>query len=158
MNILDPKNLVLRRGEDGILTLDGEGYKDEPIKIRILFPLSDPENDIQICTEEGDEIGILESLETLGPNERSLIQEETERTFFVTEITKILELEAHMGIMTWKVETNRGPKTFRIPDRDHVRYISGYKILFKDDNEDRYLVEDRRELDRHSRELLEPEL
>lgn len=158
MNILDPESLSLARRKDGILSFSGEGYTDEPIKIRILFPLSDPKHHIQLNTEDGDEIGVIESLEELSPTERKFIDEEIERTFFVTKITRILELEAHMGIMTWSVETNRGPKTFRIPDRDHVRYLSGTKILFKDDNEDRYLLEDLRELDQHSRELLEPEL
>lgn len=158
MNILDPDALSLTRRKDGILSLSGEGYTDEPIKVRILFPLSDPRNHIQLNTVDGDEIGVIESLEALPPTISKIIDEEIERTFFVTKITKILELEAHMGIMTWTVETNRGPKTFRIPDRDHVRYLSGTKILFKDDNEDRYLLEDRRKLDRHSRELLEPEL
>ena len=166
MRTLDPKSLRFSRGHDGVLRLSRDGGEPAPVRLRPLFPLSRPGTWIAVMTEaestdKEEELGTIENAQALPPDSLALLMAELARTFFLPVIRSVKKLESSLGQMTWTVETNLGPRVFRVPDRDQIRFLpfpGGLKLLIRDDNNDRYLIEDFHTMDQDSQDALEVEL
>ena len=58
-------------------------------------------------------------------------------------------------MISWDVETDRGPHHFDMRDRDDVRLVAGNRLLIIDADGNRYEVPDYSRLDSRSRGILE---
>ena len=167
MKFLEPEILKFSRGKDGILRMAKARAKPQSVRLRPLFPLSRPSTWISVVADASsadkeEEIGVLRDLEGLSEDSQALLREELARSFFLPVITEVKKIEASLGVMTWTVVTNLGPRVFRVPDRDQIRFMpipgGGLKLLIRDDNNDRYLIENFNNLDAISQDVLEVEL
>lgn len=131
----------------------GEAHVDvEPIRA---FPLSEPNRFISICNAAGREIVHVDDLATLPEGLRKTLTIELDRREFLPVIEKIHNVTLDAEPTEWTVDTDRGPTKFLVDGADAVRPIGGNRFLISDMQGVRYLVNDARKLDAHSRKLLE---
>jgi hypothetical protein len=67
-------------------------------------------------------------------------------------------VEARNGLITWDLETDRGPRKVHVRDRQHIRPLPDGRTMLTDIHESRYEVPPAAELDEASRHWLEIEL
>ena len=165
-------SLALTRAADGLwLRLPGDPRPARITSVRPAFPLSlgprmlvfygrrarqDPQAPAGQAMEERDEeLGILRSLDDLGPQAQQLLAEEVEKAYFVPRITRVVSIEEQFGVQRWEVETERGPRTFEITERSQVRPFDNSRMVIKDVDGNRYQIADTRLLDRRSQQWLD---
>jgi hypothetical protein len=158
MSESQPGNISFELSHDpwGRLTLTdaaGETHVDvEPIRA---FPLSEPNRFISICNAAGREIVAIDDLATLPDDLRRMLTKELDRREFLPVIVKIHHVTLDAEPTEWTVDTDRGPTKFLVDGSDAVRPIGHNRFLINDMQGVRYLVNDARKLDAHSRKLLE---
>lgn len=131
----------------------GEAHVDvEPIRA---FPLSEPNRFISICNAAGREIVAVDDVATLPDELRKTLTTELDRREFLPVVEKIHNVTLDAEPTEWTVDTDRGPTKFLVDGADAVRSIGGNRFLINDMQGVRYLVNDVRQLDTHSRKLLE---
>lgn len=79
-----------------------------------VFPLSNPTAYISIQDEKGDEYGIIENLDGLSPEGKSIIASSLDRRYFTPVIEKIDDMRQDAGMWKFKVQTQRGPAEFYV--------------------------------------------
>jgi hypothetical protein len=150
------RTLALTRDAWGRLVLvmpDGARYVGvEPVRT---FPLSDPDRWIVLCDAEGREVVCLDSLDSLGPEPRALVEAELAQREFMPVIRRIVHVSGDGAPSHWDVETDRGTTRFTLDSEDDVRRLGAHSVVITDARKVRYMVRDIRALDSHSRRLLE---
>lgn len=73
-------------------------------------------------------------------------------------ITKIVAIDEEYGVTRWKVETDRGPRTFDVATRHDVRPVGPNRYLIRDVDGNRYEIPNTAQLDAASRALLDFEV
>ena len=120
------------------------------------FPISAPGEYVSICDAQGHEILCIEDPSTLPPDVFDILNEELARREFVPIVRRIERVYADSDPSQWQVVTDRGPTTFLIEDSDNdVRRLGPNRILLVDTHRIRYLIPDTRQLDTHSRRILD---
>jgi|YNPNPStandDraft_1061719.scaffolds.fasta_scaffold15862_2 hypothetical protein len=159
LTLLDPKEIRLRRETSGEVTLtlaDGTTYR----RVQALqpFPLSAESRLISLRDENDQEIGQLPDLRELDPDSRKVLEEELSKRYFMPQIRVIEDLKTNMGVMSWRVQTDRGPRRFEVRSRDDIRYLPHGRILLRDVDGNRYEIPNYRTLDPRSRDFLERDI
>lgn len=141
-------------GQLVLICADGRRYVGvEPTRA---FPISGPEGFVSICDAEGHELICLETLGSLAPETRRLLEEELSRREFVPVVRRIQKVVADHDPSEWTIVTDRGPTTFLMEDSDNdVRRLGEHRIMLVDTHGIRYLISDTRQLDAGSRRILE---
>jgi Domain of unknown function (DUF1854) len=124
----------------------------EPVRA---FPLSHPDQFISFCDTEGREVYCLASMGTLVAEDQQLLREELSFREFVPHIKRIVRVVGEGHPAELEVVTDRGPTRFTVENDDDVRRLGPHKVMITDSRKLRYLVDDLRALDHHSRRLLE---
>lgn len=124
----------------------------EPVRA---FPISDRDRFIAFCDAEGHEVYCLDSLSTLSHDDQRLLREELSLREFVPHIQRIARVTSEGNPADWEVVTDRGSTRFTVESDDDVRRLGPHKVMITDARKLRYLVNDLRALDHHSRRLLE---
>lgn len=120
---LTPENAAFSRSAGGLLALsltreDGtQEYFERVIPVRA-FPITDP--DSYICIREpdsgkkgkGEEIGMIEHLDSFDEQAQTLICQELDRRYFTPEIKKIHSLHEKFGYLYFDVTTDAGRSEF----------------------------------------------
>jgi len=107
------------------------------------FPLTRPGQMVSIRDEEGDEIGILRGVGGLDPRSRRVMDEELERAYFMPRIRDILDIQEELNVVTWEVETDRGPRHFEVRNvRQNVRRMGNRRFVIRDVDGNRYEIHD----------------
>lgn len=164
---IEVKKRIFVNGNDNItvyennlvtLTLEnGQAY--EKLEPRRLFPVSRIDSYITLLSEEGKEIAIIRSFDDLNKESAQVIRESISDYYLVPYITEIVAITVKNGTLVWKVKTNRGPKQFEVRDRNHdIRVYKDGSIRVRDSDDNRYVIEDYRKLDKHSRHQLTADL
>ena len=106
MKFLSPENIKIWRIEDDSLVMKIDGHKRFLGPPRRALPLSDEEHWIVLNDSEGDEIGILRSLDGLPEEARALLTEQLKREYILERITRIIKVEREplTGQTHWRVE------------------------------------------------------
>jgi hypothetical protein len=147
----------IERSETGGIVVRLRGA-DEPVKdakIARCFPWSLPECYVSICTNDGKEVALLNSLDALDPESRKVVEGELRDKIFNPKIRRIISHNSEFGVISIEAETDRGEVTFQIRTRDDIRYLSPTRALFRDADGNIYELPDVRELDAASRKWLE---
>ena len=104
-----------------------------------IFPISNREHFVSLRDTEGNEIGIVKEAHLLDAASRRILREELERSYFLPRIKDILSINEQLGVLTWRVTTDRGTRSFEVRNpRRNVRSVGGGRYIVKDVDGNRY--------------------
>lgn len=157
---LDGTRLSIQRDAAGLWLQLPDAPRQRITAVRPAFPLSLGPEMLVFYRRPDDgaadeEIGIVRRLAELPPASQDLLAAEIERAYFVPAITEIVSVNEEFGIQTWRVVTDRGPRTFEITERSHLRMLEAFRVVIKDVDGNRYQIRDTRLLDRRSQQWLD---
>ena len=142
VRFLDAKTLRLFRThpEDAIVRLTVEGDRSwREVRVARAFPFSDPDRYIGLRDGDDKDIGILTTLDGLDRDSRRIVEEELERRYFTPTIQKVLSVSEAFGVVTWEVETDRGPRRFLVRNlRDSTFPLGPNRLMMTDTDGNRY--------------------
>ena len=122
---------------------------------RRLFPVNMADRYITLLDKDGVEQCVIRSLADMQPESRAVLQASLDDYYLVPHITRILSSNEKYGTLRWTVETERGIKSFDIRNRNHdIRVNRDGSIRVRDADDNRYIIEDYRTLDKQSRKAL----
>ncbi len=159
VTVLDPAEIRLRINEQKQLELrlpDGEVHTG--IRVVPAFPISRPNRFVYLFDSEGKEIGLLTDHRRLDRESRELLLEQADQAYFMPRIIRIERIEERqgLGIARWEVETDRGWSSFEMVSRsESVWFVGRNRLVIRDADGNRYLIEDLNALDKRSRRLAE---
>jgi len=147
---------VITSGENNLVdlkTADGKVY--EALEPRRLFPVSRGDVYITLLDGEEKEVALIRDVSELESKSAKVIESSLNDYYLVPYISAILSASEKSGTLHWRVETNRGIKDFDIRNRNHdIRIYSNGCVRVRDADDNRYIIDDYRKLDKHSRHLL----
>ena len=133
-----------------------DGRNFENLFPRRLFPLTGLKKYITLLDQEGHEVAVIRDLCTLPDREKAIIEGCLEEYYLIPRITRIFECKESFGMLTLKVETDRGNATIEIRNILHgLKLLYASRVLVRDSNDNRYEIPDLNKLDRKSRALLD---
>jgi hypothetical protein len=149
-------NFELRLNGLGQLSLHRPGVEPiNDVRLRRAFPWSDPNHYISIRTSDGKELELLQDLSSLTHEQADLIKSWLNENRFVPKITRIKKLSLDFGHQEWEVDTDRGPRSFRVQEREDIRFLHDGRFSVKDADGNVYELAGLEKLDEASRKLVE---
>lgn len=156
--ILGAEKISVYRGPSGILKakVEGEEYPVRPIRC---FPLTGADYYLGLFKVKPDgtikeEVVIIYELRKLDANSRKLIEEELEKTYPLTRITKIHSIKQVGKALKWHVDTDKGEQTFELRHQSDIYRIKPTLIAIEDVEGNKFQISPA-ELDPKSLSLLE---
>ena len=142
--------------ENNLVTLTlADGTVFEPLEPRRLFPVNRADEYITLLDSENKEVGIIRAITDLDKDSRQVIRDSLNDFYLVPHITRIISISEKYGTLHWCVDTDRGIKEFDIRNRNtDIRVYDDGRVRVRDSDDNRYIVEDFRNLDAHSKKLL----
>jgi len=158
--MLNPDDVKLERDVQQSMHLRvGRNEHYSPVKLKLAFPLTDPEHYIIFEDEDGGFIAILEDYSNLDSQSRQIVEEELEKSYFIPKIVRICDIDEEFRIMHWRVETERGVRSFEVKSRRRdIRWLDDRHVIIRDADGDKYEIPDYYQLDSQSKELFELEV
>ncbi|MFP4056053.1 MAG: DUF1854 domain-containing protein [Candidatus Brocadiia bacterium] len=154
--LLKASELRVRRDEEGCLILTYGGRTQPLGSVMGAFPLTRPGRMVSLRNAEGEEIGMLDNVGALDPESRDIMRQELERSYFMPRILDIADIREELNVVTWEVETNRGPRTFQVRNvRQNVRRMGRRRFVVKDVDGNRYEIRDWANLPAPAQKLIE---
>ncbi|MBE9565189.1 MAG: DUF1854 domain-containing protein [Proteobacteria bacterium] len=153
MPVLDSAKIRVRTDEQGRLELTlPDGRVCTNARVVPAFPISRPNRFLYFLDEEGNEIGLLVDPRGLDRESLDLLLAQADQAYFMPHITRIINVDEKMGVAHWEVETDRGWSTFEVVSRaESIWFVGRNRVLIRDADGNRYLIEDLTTLDRRSR-------
>ncbi len=155
--MLDPTLVRARMDEKGRLEVrlpDGSVHTNA--RVTLAFPISRPKRFIYLLDEEGKELGLIPEPRRMDRESRDLLLDQADQAYFMPRLTKVLSIDEDMGIAHWEVETDRGWNAFDVVARSESHwYVGRNKVVVRDADGNRYLIEDLTALDSRSRHMLD---
>ena len=157
--VLNPAELEFERTSGGFVTLTVRGKEPERyerINAFRTFPLSAGDQYLSLRDREGDEIGIVESLEDLAPAQAALLRDELDRRYFTPLIQRVASLKEEFGYSYWTVDTDAGRRRFTVQSgKNNVTMVGEGRLVIVDVDGNRFEVADYTRLDRSVLRTLE---
>ena len=102
------------------------------------------------------EIGIIRSTEDFPEEQKSLLEKELDRRYYMPKITEIKKMKEKMGYTNWTVDTDFGEVTFSVRDtyKNMVKLPKG-RCIITDVDGNRYEISDINQLDKKSYKKIE---
>ena len=155
--MFDPAHTRARLDSLGQLEVtlpDGAVYSN--VRVALAFPISRPKSFIYLFDQEGKELGLISDPRKMERDSRDLLLAQADQAYFMPRITGLRRIEENMGIARWEVQTDRGPSSFDVVSRSESHwYVGRNKLVVRDADGNRYLIEDTTALDGRSRRMLE---
>jgi hypothetical protein len=149
------KEIRIARNSAGELVLERAGEEPRVVKPVRALPITDPDVWIGLIDEKGKPLHMVRSLKELDPDSRALLESELERLYFLPKILHLDQITEEYGVLRLEVVTDRGPRTFEVRSREHIRFLPDGRILLRDLDGNRYEIPRVDRLDAHSRALAE---
>jgi hypothetical protein len=152
--VFDPADVRARMDErDGLVVTFPDGSEHANVRVVPAFPITRRHRYLYFKDEEGNELGLLVDPRGLDRESRDLILDQADQVYFMPRITRIIRVdEQTRGVATWEVETDRGWSRFEmVPRSESVWYVGRDRVLIRDVDGNRYLIEDLNALDSRSR-------
>jgi hypothetical protein len=141
---LNPKEISFTKNSAGMLDITTSDRTVENVHCMQLFPLSDPEKYISVvrpAKPENEEIGIIERLADLTPEQQVLVIEDIKFRYFVPEIEDITSVEESAGLYEMDMKTERGPRRiFVMNPRESITSTDSGILLITDVEKCRYKI------------------
>ncbi len=157
VEVIDPSQIhvtVNERGEVRVQYVDGATYDD--VNVVPAFPITRPNRFVYLQEADGKELGLLVDPRRLDRESHDVVLNQADQAYFMPRITRIIRVEERMGmgLAHWEVETDRGYNSFDIVSRsESVWYVGRDRLVIRDADGNRYLIEDLSALDKRSRRL-----
>src|SRR3954471_10287803 len=149
-------NFELTRNPFGRLVLTtAEGEVHESVAPVRAFPVQAPDDGIALVSTDGKEVGWIDRIEDLPAAVGQLVREELEGREFMPEIARINSVTSYATPCTWSVATDRGDTEFVLRGEEDIRRLTVDTLLISDIHGIHYLIRDVRELDKHSKKILD---
>jgi len=155
--VIQPTEVRVRLGATGEVELVlPDGAVHSGVKVVPAFPISRPGRFVYFRDRDGKELGVLVDPRRLDRDSREIVLDQADQAYFMPRITRIIRVEerAGMGIAHWEVETDRGWNEFDVVSRsESVWFVGRDRLVIRDADGNRYLIEDLGALDKRSRRL-----
>ena len=97
-----------------VVKKDGGTEEYSGVEVKPAFPMSSGQKLVSFREPGGKEIGLLRDADALDQDSSMALKQALGLAYFVPLITKIYEIKEEYGVTRWKVETDRGPRTFDV--------------------------------------------
>ena len=133
-----------------------DGTVLEDLEPRRLFPITNTDMFITLLDKEEKEAAFVRDLKEIDPDSRRALEECFAEFYMIPKIVRINYIDEKFGALTMSVETDRGPVSFRIRNRNSdIKKLYGTKrIVIRDSNDNRYEIPNLDELDTQSMRLI----
>ena len=139
------------------LTLKRPGQEDvQDVRIRRSFPWSNAGQFISVRSSDGRELMLIDDVAALPPQLRQTIDSYLAGTVRIPRIERIEAVDVRFGFQQWSVQTDRGPVSFRVQEREDIRFLPDGRFSIKDADGNIYELRPLKALDDRSRRALEP--
>jgi hypothetical protein len=146
----------LTRNSFGRLILTtADGVVHEGVSPVRAFPVQAPEDGISLLNSDGKEVAWIDLISDLPPAIGALVTEELSGREFMPEISRINSVTSYATPCTWSVATDRGDTEFVLRGEEDIRRLTVDTLLISDIHGIHFLVRDIRELDKHSKKILD---
>lgn len=88
------------------------------VELKPCFPTSNPNKYFSIRDEKGNELSLIENLDNLDDENRSIIENYLSFKNFVFEILGIYTVDEDFGLRHFEVKTSKGDRCFQTPLED----------------------------------------
>ncbi|NVM77903.1 hypothetical protein FHW83_003726 [Duganella sp. SG902] len=132
-----------------------EGVVHEGVSPVRAFPVQAPEDGISLLNNDGKEVAWIDRVEDLPPAIGALVKEELGGREFMPEIARINSVTSYATPCTWSVKTDRGDTEFVLRGEEDIRRLTIDTLLITDIHGIHYLIRDLRELDKHSKKIID---
>lgn len=120
------------------------------------FPFDAADTFVSVTDKDGNEYGIIRSLDDFEGSGKDIIAEELGRKYFTPKIKKILSVKERFGYSYWEVETEFGKASFSMHDTFRsIAKVSESRLILTDVDGNRYEITDTMALDRKSYRKIE---
>jgi len=146
----------VKQYENNLVTLTLEdGTVFEKLEVRRLFPVNRPDEYITMLDPDGVETAVIRSIKDLNEESRKAVEYSLNDYYLVPHILRIISIVEKYGTLHWVIETDRGIKEFDIRNRNHdIKVFRNGCVRVRDSDDNRYVIDDYRTLDKHSRSQL----
>jgi hypothetical protein len=139
------------------LTLRRPGHDDvRDVRVRRAFPWSNADTFVSIRSSDGKELMLIHDVTALPPALRQTIDAYLAGTVLIPRIESIVAIDVRFGFQQWSVKTDRGPVSFRVQEREDIRFLPDGRYAIRDADGNIYELRALSDLDDHSRRALEP--
>lgn len=145
MKFLTSENARFSRTEGGFVSLKTVDKEYTRVGVYLTFPLTNPEEFISIreADEKAKEIGMIEKLSQLEPDQQEMIREQIKLRYFIPVIIKVMDVKDEYGYAYWHVQTNFGVCRFTTRmSGDAVVSLSDSRLMVTDIDGNRYEIPD----------------
>jgi len=134
-----------------------DGSEHFNVKVSPAFPITRPNRFLYLMAEDGKELGLLVEPRRMERESRDLLLAQADLAYFMPQIKRIVRVDEQTGgIAIWEVETDRGWSRFEMVSRgESVWFVGRDRVLIRDVDGNRYLIEDLSSLDLRSRHWAE---
>lgn len=132
-----------------------EGVVHEGVSPVRAFPVQAPEDGISLLNSDGKEVAWIDRVADLPAAIGALVQEELSGREFMPEIARINSVTSFATPCTWSVATDRGDTEFVLRGEEDIRRLTVDTLLISDIHGIHYLIRDLRELDKHSKKIID---
>ncbi|MFY7952131.1 MAG: DUF1854 domain-containing protein [Armatimonadaceae bacterium] len=154
---VQPELIHLFFQPEGTLRLTvGEERSYPKVSIYQSSPLRRPGRFISLLDGAGEEIALVDSLESLTTESRTVAEEALRRRYLTSKIEQIDAVRQEFGVSYWDVKTDRGPRDFVVQSLSEAcQWLSDKHILLIDVDGNRFEISARTKLDSDSQTRLE---
>ena len=145
LRYLTKENAKFERTPGGFVKLTYKDKTYDRVGVYRTFPVTMPEEFISIreANEKATEIGVVEKLSALDPEQAKMLKEQLDLRYFTPEITKIFDIKTEYGYGYFHVMTTYGECRFTIHNGgSSVVSLSDIRIVINDLDGNRFEVPD----------------
>ncbi len=156
MRIFLTKDDTVTKSENNLVNLRlSDGTEFEDLEPRRLFPVSNANTYITLLKKDGSEAAVIRTLQDLAPESLDVISYSLDDYYLVPHITRVISAKNKSGKLHWCVDTDRGYKEFDVRSRfNDIKVYKDGRIRVRDSDDNRYVVDNYKALDNHSRRAL----
>jgi hypothetical protein len=145
----------LVRHEHGRLEfIAAHGARHGNVDVLRAFPISDPRGPVAIVATDGAELAWIASLEAAPASLRAMLEEHLAQREFLPVIERI-ESVSDGEPAEWAVETDRGPRRFKVAHCDDITRLPDDSAFVTDTDGIRYKIHSMAQLSLRERKLFE---
>ena len=157
--IITDKDTIIRTDSYLVKVECENGNVFTDLEPRRLFPITDLNRYITLLDEKEKEIALIKEMSSLNEESAKAVNGCFEDFYMIPKILSVVDISDKFGVLKWTVITDRGEISFSIRNRhSDIKVLYDGRVLIRDNNDNRYEIENLAELDKRSRSLLSSEL
>jgi len=146
---------LIRNPFGKLVLTTSEGMVHEGVSPVRAFPVQAPEDGISLLNTDGKEVAWIDRISDLPAPIGALVSEELSGREFMPEIARINSVTSYATPCTWSVKTDRGDTEFVLRGEEDIRRLTVDTLLITDIHGIHYLIRDLRDLDKHSKKIID---